>query len=219
MSWKLPWSPTGIPTALDPQAVQDNFKAVEQAIGGLGGSQAALTTLPAASAALEGREVTYLADAANGVIWTFKCRHAGNASGYKWEFKGGSPLASEVTPNENVTSTSYANLGTVGPSITLPLPGDYLVEIGAALTTTANGHIAYMSYAIGGTAASDADSIYNYVYQSGAPQPINVAIHSARPRRKTGLGAVTLTAKYRATGGAVYAADRWMKVTPVRVSA
>lgn len=29
MSWKLPWSPTGIPGALDPQATQDNFKAIE----------------------------------------------------------------------------------------------------------------------------------------------------------------------------------------------
>lgn len=43
MSWKLPWSPTGIPKQVEPQAVQDNFKALESRLNYLEGTIPAST--------------------------------------------------------------------------------------------------------------------------------------------------------------------------------
>lgn len=165
-----------------------------------------VTTLPVTP--MDGDEVHYLADATNGVIWHLRYRWD-STSTYKWEFVGGRPLYAEVTTSESTTSTSYTNLATTGPEIALPLAGDYDVAFGAAFST--NAEIGLMSYAIGGTAAVDADSVRI------GPADADQGSHS-RMRRKAGLTAVTLTAKYRSFGGAsVTCLDRWMAVTPVRV--
>jgi hypothetical protein len=82
------------------------------------------TSLPASP--VDGQEIRYLADAANGVIWTLRYR-AGSSSAYKWEFVGGSPLiASLAAGSPAFSSTSWAYVGSA-PSIAIPLAGDYLI--------------------------------------------------------------------------------------------
>jgi hypothetical protein len=155
----------------------------------------------------------YLADAANGVVWTFRYR-AASASAYKWEFIGGPSLFAEILTNESTSSNTFVDLFTAGPSIALPLAGDYDVSIGARMYNDANGAGAEMSYNIGATAAVVADGISNFANNADT-----VASNSARVRRKTGLTAVTLTAKYRratAAGNALFH-DRWMCAIPIRV--
>lgn len=132
--------------------------------------------------------------------------------GTKWLFTGGNPRYDEVnTGGENVSSTTYTDLTTVGPQITLPLAGDYDVEIGGSMRSNVDGDLSFMSYQIGGTGATDADSVQTSSVRQN---------HLTHPRRKTGLAAVSLVAKYKATGsgppvGRFY--DRWMRVTPVRL--
>jgi hypothetical protein len=172
-----------------------------------------VTALP--TPPFDGFEVFYAADATNGVIWHLRYRSGGGT--HKWEYVGGPPLYSLVTTQESTTSSSYVALATAGPSVTLPLAGDYMVEIGAKIqtapTVAASPSSAIMSYDIGATGAVDGDSINVYATTTA------VEANCWRAARKSGLTAVTLTAKYalKVNAGTGYFQDRTMKVTPVRV--
>lgn len=175
------------------------------------------TALPAGP--FHGQRITYQTSgmATDGVRWELEY-NANSGSAYKWEFVGGAPLYSEVTAAETTSGShngAWAALTTAGPSIALPLTGDYLVTIGANAYATVAGHECYMSYDIGGTAASSGDAIS---FWAGGVSTYSNTAHGSRTRRKTGLSAVTLTAKYRTSGANTWTfRDRWMSVTPVRV--
>lgn len=151
------------------------------------------------------------ADATNGVEWLFKY-NAGSASANKWEFIGGAALYAEVATSETTSSATYAALATAGPSIALPRVGDYDVAIGCGLLNASAGAFNFMSYDIGGTGAVDADAISDQTGStSNWQQPM-------RTRRKAGLTAVTLTAKYKSPSATVASfQNRFMSVVPVRV--
>ena len=176
------------------------------------------STLPGSP--YDGQEIYYqnAAMATAGIVWHFRYRAGGGT--YKWEAVN-SPTAiyAEVTTNQFIGSSSYTDLATAGPSITLPLAGDYDVTVGGSISSGASGVIAYMSYQIGGTAANDADALQAYVYNANASYRDDVSVNMLRTRRKTGLSAVTLTAKYRSASGAnnVYAQHRVLSATPIRV--
>jgi len=178
-------------------------------------SPALVTSLPASP--VDGQEVFYQADATNGIVWHLRY-NASSSSAYKWEFVGGPSLFAEVATEETTASTTYVALATAGPTLTLPRAGDYDVELGFRGYSSVNNTGALMGYDIGATGAVDADAISYYAATSlggGA----TVAGNLARLRRKTGLSAVALTAKYRATSAITVAfGSRWLRVTPVRVS-
>lgn len=154
--------------------------------------------------------------AAAGVVWHL--RYRSGASGlYKWEFLGGAALYAEVTTQQSTTSATYTDLATSGPSIDLPLAGDYDVTIGCRSFSNTNNVSVVMSYAIGGTAASDADILDNYSSYFTSPAVASWACNASRTRRKTGLGAVTLTTKYKVSGGTGYFGPRFISAIPVRV--
>jgi hypothetical protein len=165
-----------------------------------------VTALP--TPPFDGFEVFYAADATNGVIWHLRYRSGGGT--YKWEYVGGPPLFAEVTTVESRTNIAYGALATAGPSVTVPLAGEYDVWIGATVTPPA-GVIGLMSYDIGATGAVDADAVR--VHGGAAQASCN------RSRRKTISAASTaLVSKYRetiATGTSWQ--DRFMSVRPVRV--
>lgn len=173
------------------------------------------TVLPTSPA--NGQEFI-LTNSTTNPSWQWRLRYNANStSTHKWEFVGGTPLFAEVTTAQSVSvdDALYQALATAGPSIALPLAGDYDVEIGTEFTSGGTGQWGRMSYDIGGTAAVDADSVG--LDAIGTTQ----ANTGSRCRRKTGLTAVTLTAKYRkgvapASWTATFS-SRWMRVTPVRI--
>ncbi|HVE80590.1 MAG TPA: collagen-like protein [Candidatus Dormibacteraeota bacterium] len=172
-----------------------------------------VTTLP--SSPSDGDEVTYQADATNGVYWHLRYR-AGSASAHKWEFMGGGDLMSQIDTAENNNGTAYHDLATVGPSITLPLAGDYIISHGSnMLANNVSWHSTFMSYQIGATPATDADSIWITNTES---QFERVQASLSREKLHTGLSAVTVTSKYR-TGIAANSTvqHRWLRITPRRV--
>lgn len=179
------------------------------------------TTFP--TSPFDGQQYAYVADATNGVVWYFKY-NAGSASSFKWEFIGGGELWAEVATQETLDNATYGNLATTGPAITLARAGDYIVTVGVfvddSTAPNATNSYGYMSYAIGATAATDADAaLYKYTGTSGVTS--TYAGHAVRSKLKTGIAAsTTLTAKYRtsASGNFGSFAQRWMKVVPVRVS-
>lgn len=162
----------------------------------------------------DGQEIRFLADSTNGVVWHLKYR-AGSASAYKWEFLGGGRLTDNIVTQQGTNSAAYVGLATAGPSVTVPLAGDFLVEIGAQVDVgNILGGVAAMSYDIGANAASDNDRIILGSVSSGTVQPGSLS----RLKRQNGiLAAAALVAKYKSTAGTSNFTNRWMAVTPIRV--
>lgn len=172
-----------------------------------------VTALPAGPT--DGQEVYFQTAAmkVDGVKWHLQ--YDALAPGlYKWIYLGGAKLVSEILTSETSASVSYANLATTGPFIALPLAGDYDIAVGAVTANNSAGVSTLMSYAIGAAAAVDADRVIHQEPSAGA----NNYEQCYRMRRKTGLAAATLVAKY-STGGAGTGtwANRFMVAVPVRV--
>lgn len=167
-----------------------------------------VTSLP--SSPVDGQTVVYAADATNGVMWTLRYR-AASSSSYKWEFVGGPPLANDVLTQETTTSTTYTNLATTGPSLTVPLAGDYQLLFGCENYNN-GANINVMSVAVGASAATDTEGAE--AGMSGA----NKVLWSERQTYRTGVSASTaFVAKYRVTAGTGSWRNRVMRITPVRV--
>ena len=170
-----------------------------------------VTELPVT--AQDGDEIRFLADSTNGVVWHLRYR-AGAPSAYKWEYLGGRPLYAAVFTQESTTSTSYGSLATAGPSVTLPLSGDYDVSHGCQSQAAAGvgNASAVASFAVGSTGPIDGDSSTVY-----GPNPTEASV--VRTVRKTGLGAVALDMRFKiGTGaGTAYFAHRWITATPIRL--
>lgn len=165
-----------------------------------------VTALPAR--ALVGDEVDYVADQSAGVLWRFRYRGSGASP---WAFVGGPAVVNEVEDQEATTSTSYDDLATDGPTITVALPGDYDVTITALqLSDTANRN-QFASYAIGSTAASDDDAAYGV-------STTNVGFTLiSQTRRKTLEAGTVLLAKYKVSADEGTFERRRLAITPVRV--
>lgn len=180
---------------------------------GVGAPPAYVTTLPGSP--YDGQEVYLQVDATNGINWHFRYR-AGSASAYKWEFLGGPPLDSRVDALEISTSTTYVDLTTAGPSVTVPRAGDYELSFGCFPFNGEANEYVRMSPRIGSTAPVDADSATLYGQVSGQS---GSAI--ARTIVKTCAASDLIKCQYLGTvaGGTNFnAAWRWLSVIPVRVS-
>lgn len=191
--------------------MEDGIESAHERIDALGTAGAPLKTLAefAALTPTDGMEVTLLIDATAGIAWLVKYR-AASSSAYKWEVIGPAVLVSQVNTAEATAVTTYTNLATVGPSIVLPRPGDYVIEHGFA-ASVANTQPMWMSYDIGGTGAVDADAVM-------ATRPSDAA-SVMRSNLKAGLSNVTLTAKYKAPAAVSSQIEkRWMKAIPRRIS-
>lgn len=164
------------------------------------GTPAIVTSLPGSP--VDGQEVVYAADATNGIYWLLKYV-AAMAGSYKWVYLGGDALMALVDTSQTTTSATYIDLATVGPSVTVPLAGDWRIEYGARI---GDGN---MSYAIGGTAASGNDAL---VGVSGNNS------HAAGIRRHNAIAASTaFVSKYMANAGTATFSRRYIRATPIRV--
>lgn len=173
-----------------------------------------VTGLPAIPS--DGQEICYQADAANGVVWRARY-NAASASPYKWEIVGfGDGLRSQVDADQPTSSAAFVDLATAGPSVVVPLAGDYIIEFGCGMyTSTGAGLSAFMSFAMGATAAVSIDGIWYQPSSNVGPQEITMQ----RSRKKTGILAGTaIVAKYSSPGATTFNFNnRWMVVKPVRV--
>lgn len=170
-----------------------------------------VTALPQSPS--DGQECYYIADSTNGVIWHLKYNAAG-AGSYKWWYVGGPPLFAAVDTDEALaTGTAiWVNLATDGPTITLPLGGDFMwrghFDAYAAVATTASA----------GASINNADPAVNFfmdapIFTNGAACTVT-SIH-----RTTGRTAAdTVKLKYlRNPTQAFNFRWRTLEVTPIRV--
>jgi len=127
------------------------------------------------------------------------------ATGLKWATPAGSIPANDyalVSAFEGTTSTSYTNLATAGPAVTVTTGTKALVIVSANIVNSTNNNSlqAWMSYAVSGattTSASDTWALAVSGIQSVAYQ-MKMSLASVATLT---AGSNTFTARYRATSG------------------
>lgn len=169
-----------------------------------------VTALP--TIAKDGQVIRYRAQAATtgalaDVVWVLTY----DAASSYW-IPTSAPLVAEVdsAAGETTTSTSYANLATVGPSLILPFAGDWKFTYGCfAFDTSTNSALMSVDFG-GGGGAVDADEVA--VGGTNAMSASRIRV-KAIPAAST-----TVTAKYRTgpAGTATYA-FRFLNAEPMRV--
>lgn len=153
-----------------------------------------------------------LTDSTSAPTYAWRFRYVSAKSSNKWVFIGGNDLLAAVDTNETTSSSSYTALTTAGPSVAVPVAGDYIVSLGAQMTNDVGGKAARMSYDIGATGAVDGDGIVDYGVAGSN------YIHLFKKRKKTGLTAVTLTCKYKSElGSNASFADRYISILPIAI--
>jgi hypothetical protein len=173
--------------------------------------------LPAAFAALTGIQdgdiVDLIADATLGVIWRFRYR-AASASANKWEFLGGPALAAYVDTAETRANAAYGDLATVGPQVTVPRAGDYLIEHGFnAFPNAASAENAWATAKLGAAAAADTEGAYTW------SNAANMAATAGRALLRALATGDVVKQQYRTVAGTtVNFRWRFLKLTPVRIS-
>jgi hypothetical protein len=177
-----------------------------------------VSVLPAT--AVEGDEVYFDANPAQGVIWHLRY-DASIGDGNKWEFLGGAPIHTDVVASSTTNSTTFADLASgPGPSVVAPLKGLYNVEHGAQLTTSPSvaGNTAYQAYAAAGSGIVANDGMSVLV---GANGVVNMSATMSRARQALlTVAGDTVVTKYRSSStnpGVITANYRWIRIWPVRV--
>ncbi|GIV03984.1 MAG: hypothetical protein KatS3mg015_2814 [Fimbriimonadales bacterium] len=157
----------------------------------------------------DGQPYAYVADSSKGIVWRFMY-NADSGSQYKWEFIGGAPAQVAASGNVSTTSASWQDLG--GPSLTVPLAGDYLVQFGAEFNNNVNGRDTLMAVA----AATASITTETTIQMEGVGGRVALARSSIVNAPSPGS---TLRCYYRiltqdCTG---FWRNRWLLVQPVRV--
>ena len=80
------------------------------------------TSLP--TAPVDGQEFT-LVDSLSAPTYSWKLRYVAAKASNKWVFIGGTPMTARIAASESTTSATYAAMTTPGPSLTIPVAGDY----------------------------------------------------------------------------------------------
>ena len=128
----------------------------------------------------------------------------------------GVPISGVVATSETTTSTSYADLATVGPSATVTVSSSgqkALVTLTARLSNTNANRQCFVAFAVTGAtivAASDAQAVLETTPVANRP------VQMSATYLVTGLtsGSNTFTAKYRASNNTCTFVNRNIIVTP-----
>lgn len=133
-----------------------------------------------------------------------------------WIFCGGPPAYVAVETQESQTSSTYADLATVGPTFTLPRAGGYVFDWGVAEIDGTNGALCKVALKFAAATTVDADAVINQYTIGVNGQPFGLT----RSKEYTGLasGAAVKVQYASNTAGTTRFAKRWLKVTPTVVT-
>lgn len=99
-----------------------------------------------------------------GTVWVFRYNSA--EATYKWEFIGGPPTVATINTYEGVNfNSTWGNLTTVGPTVTVARGGDYWCEAACKGNGGAGADTLFMGVANGNN--TPADPLYSEVSQVG----------------------------------------------------
>ncbi len=125
-----------------------------------------------------------------------------------------SPAGNPVATAETTTNTSYVNLATAGPSVTMQTGPRAIVIVGARLDSSTTSDSVYMSYAVSGAttiAAADTSALEYAAFAAG----VNIQASYVDYVSNLTPGFNTFTAMYRTTGGTATYRNRRLIVIPV----
>jgi hypothetical protein len=127
------------------------------------------------------------------------------ATGLKWAAPaGGSPNSdsAEVTTGQTTTSTSYTDLATSGPAVTVTTGTKALVIITSQIQPLAIDQTGFMSYAVSGATTIAAADKFSMLLRSSGTNAMNIfRASSAFMIENLTAGSNTFTAKYRVVAG------------------
>jgi hypothetical protein len=176
-----------------------------------------VTTLPASP--FDGQEVV-LVDSLTLPTYQWRMRYTASITdANKWVCVGGPDAYAEVLTTEAIASAAYVDAATVGPSVTVPRAGLYVISFGiTTVVTDVNVQTQrYVSPKIGAAATADADA----VYQSVAGGAVNEFLISSISRsiQKTLNAGDLIKLQYRgASASSGNISGRWLRITPKRVA-
>jgi len=166
---------------------------------------------------VEGQEVYYQPAGSTGPLWHLRYHDTMGLTFYEWDFLGGSALESVVQPSHTFTADGvFRDPSTVGPDITIPLPGDYRYEFSALVTAGATGAgTSWVGVALG-AGANPVDP-----HMTAINNPV-VSARTAHTwgQSMTGLNKTQLLRlRYAVSGGGTASViSRRLRITPIRVS-
>lgn len=168
-----------------------------------------VSTLPGSP--VDGQVCAYVADAASGVVWFLEYRSA-DASSYKWNCIGGGQLYANVDTQQTLSGAGPGDLTTVGPQITVPLAGEYMIQGGGWILVTVAGSTATI-YVKNGAATPSSEIVGQHSAQS-----VNSGILSTGSYKITVASAATnVRLQYASTGTGAQFGKRQISARPIRV--
>jgi hypothetical protein len=119
-----------------------------------------------------------------------------------------------VATSQTTTSTSYTDLATTGPSVTLATGTKALVIVSGKLNNASLGNAASMSMAVSGATSLGASDAYRIYTSASVGSSYPAEIYASKVTLLTGLtaGSNTFTAKYKANASTASFADREITV-------
>jgi hypothetical protein len=164
----------------------------------------------------DGDEVYVEVDATNGIAWHLRY----DLTSTKWRFLGGPPLSALVATDEASAANSsvFVDITTAGPSVTVPLAGNYTLNFGMHTYNTASaGNVGMCSPGLAGVAGTDA----NAAGSSGGGTASTTYVRVCRAGSQVTALAATNVVKlqYRTPGGGStqHFSNRELLVWPTRV--
>jgi hypothetical protein len=106
--------------------------------------------------------------------------------------------SAEVLTSQSTTSTSYTDLTTAGPAVTLTTSTSVLVIVSAFINPALSDNTGYMSYAISGATTTAASDNWAVAFRKGGNDTVNAQLSYASVATVT-AGSNTFTSKYRVT--------------------
>jgi hypothetical protein len=124
--------------------------------------------------------------------------------------------SARVDTSQTSTSTSYADLATVGPAVTVTSGTSALVIVGARMSVAGTSSTGYMSFAISGATTVAASDTFSMNESSGSGTFLD-GVGQSYASVITGLnaGSNVFTAKYRVTGNTGTWLNRQIIVVPL----
>ena len=171
------------------------------------------TSLPASP--VDGQEYI-LVDSVSTPTYTWRFRYnSGSGQTDKWEFVGGTPARANVVTGGTTASTSYVEVGSTC-SITLARAGQYIVEHGCYMEHS-EAYTNRGSFSIGAAAASDNNSVIHQGSSAAGGTPIKGS-YATGGLQITVAASEAITTKVKAGGGTLTTSNKWLAITPIRVS-
>jgi hypothetical protein len=124
------------------------------------------------------------------------------------------PSTNAVTTSESTGSTSYTDVTTPGPAVTVTTGTKAIVIVTSLVQNSTSGQNAYASYAVSGASAISATDDRAVLITAAAT---NQTLRASSAYMETGLtaGSNTFTMKYRVTGGTGSFQNRRITVIPL----